>query len=227
MVAGEELTVLNLFRASVAAPGFVALVVVVGGRVVGRVVVVDVRGAVAGFVAGRAVVEGTVLGRDAAGLAEAPVTLDLRSNVEVVGLVGARVEGVPASDIRLAVPEIPRFSSLELATDRDFSSAELPLTEARARWEAVLGGLRTEVVEVVGGRVGGLLRVEERAVVGLEADDVEVGRLETGLEGEALTFSLLLPSGLVRGPSLPDTDLTGVGGAFSPSGEVTGSEAMV
>lgn len=267
---------LNLFRASVAAPGF-AVVVEEVGRVVGRValvVVVDVRdaGVGAGFEAGRpAVVEEaveTVLGREAEGRAEAPATLDLRSKVEgvvvVEGLVGARAEGVPASDMRLTVPEMPRFSSLELATERDFSSAELPLTEARERWEAVLGGLRTglavvvEEEEVVGGRVGGLLRVVPEVDVrapldGLEADEMEEGRLEPlvepdkgrlgvaaavaeadeGLEGEALAFSLLLPSGLVRGPSLPDTpeDWTGVaGGALSASaggGEATGSEDIV
>lgn len=60
-----------------------------------------------------------------------PATLDLRSRVED-GFTGARVGVVPAMDIRLAVPEIPRFSSPELATDRGFSSAEL-LTEGRER----------------------------------------------------------------------------------------------
>lgn len=60
-----------------------------------------------------------------------PATLDLRSTVEE-GFTGARVEVVPAIDIRLAVPEIPRFSSPELAIDRGFSSAEL-LTEGRER----------------------------------------------------------------------------------------------
>lgn len=53
-----------------------------------------------------------------------PATLDLRSKDEV-GLRGARVEAVPAIDMRFADPEIPRLSSPELATDRGFSSAEL------------------------------------------------------------------------------------------------------
>lgn len=60
-----------------------------------------------------------------------PATLDLRSTVED-DFRGARVEVVPAIDIRLAVPEIPRFSSPELAIDRGFSSAEL-LIEGRER----------------------------------------------------------------------------------------------
>lgn len=60
-----------------------------------------------------------------------PATLDLRSRVEEV-FSGARVDVVPAIDMRLAVPEIPRFSSPELATDRGFSSAEL-LTDGRER----------------------------------------------------------------------------------------------
>lgn len=60
-----------------------------------------------------------------------PATLDLRSSVEE-DLSGARVEVVPAIDIRLAEPEIPRFSSPELAIERGFSSAEL-LTEGRER----------------------------------------------------------------------------------------------
>lgn len=59
-----------------------------------------------------------------------PATLDLRSTVEVV-FKGVRVDVVPAIDMRLAVLEMPLFSSPELATER-FSSAEL-LTEARDR----------------------------------------------------------------------------------------------
>lgn len=59
-----------------------------------------------------------------------PATLDLRSRVEEV-FKGVRVDVVPAIDIRLAVLEMPLFSSPELATER-FSSAEL-LTEARDR----------------------------------------------------------------------------------------------
>lgn len=250
------MTVLSRFRASVAALGFAALVEV--GRVVGRVVV-EVRdavvGGVAGFVAGLAV-EDTVLGRVAgffSAVAEAPATLDLRSTVEVAGFVGARVEGVPARDMRLAVPEMPFFSSLELATERDFSSAEL-LTDARERWEgveALVRGLRAVVLEVVGGRVGGLfnvpplVEVRAPAVVGFETPDMEVGRFVVDAEpdkgrlevevavlvGDALTFSLefslsLGPSGLVMGSSLPDMmvdDSTGVaGGAFSESFSAAG-----
>lgn len=245
------MTVLSLFRASVAAPGFAALVEV--GRAVGRVVV-EVRdvvvGVVAGFVAGLAV-EDTVLGRVVgffSAVAEVPATLDLRSTVEVAGFVGARVEGVPARDMRLAVPEMPFFSSLELATERDFSSAEL-LTDARERWEGVevlLRGLRAVVLVVVGGRVGGLfnvpplVEVRAPAVVGLEVGrfvvdaEPDKGRLEVEvavLVGDTLTFSLefslsLGPSGLVIGSSLPDMtvdDSTGVaGGAFSESFSAAG-----
>ena len=251
------MTVLNLLRASVAAPGFAALIEV--GRDVGRVVevrVVEVE-VVAGFVAGLAVVvEDSVLGRVVVvffSVAEEPATLDLRSKVEVVGFVGALVDGVPARDMRLAVPEIPFFSSLELATDRPFSSAEL-LTDARERWDvAELRGLRAvPVLGVVVGRVGGLpsvlplVEVRADAVVGLEADDMEVGRLVELVEpdngrlvvldavvlegdalvGEVLVFSLsLVPSGLVIGPSLPDmtVESTGVaGGAFSVSVSAAG-----
>ena len=60
-----------------------------------------------------------------------PATLDLRSK-EDVGFRGARVEVVPAIDMRFADPDIPRLSSPELATDRGFSSAEL-LTDMRDR----------------------------------------------------------------------------------------------
>ena len=256
-MAEEEVTVLNLLRASVAAPGFAALMEV--GREVGRVVdvrVVEVE-VVAGFVAGLAVVvEDSVLGRVVVvffSVAEEPATLDLRSKVEVVGFVGALVDGVPARDMRLAVPEMPFFSSLELATDRPFSSAEL-LTDARERWDvAELRGLRAvPVLGVVVGRVGGLpnvlplVEVRADAVVGLEADDMEVGRLVELVEpdngrlvvldavvlegdalvGEVLVFSLsLVPSGLVIGPSLPEmtVESTGVaGGAFSVSVSAAG-----
>jgi hypothetical protein len=89
-----------------------------------------------------------------------PITLARRSVADVV-FVGAREEGVPARDMRFAALEMPFFSSPELATLEDFSSAEL-LIEARDRWVAVvltLGGLRTVLVEVVVGRVGGLLNV--------------------------------------------------------------------
>lgn len=91
-----------------------------------------------------------------------PITLARRSEVAVEDfVVGAREEGVPASDMRLAELEMLFFSSPELATFDDFSSAEL-LIEARDRWVAVvaaLGGLRTVLLAVVVGRVGGLLSV--------------------------------------------------------------------
>lgn len=61
----------------------------------------------------------------------APAMLDRRSRVEEV-FNGGRVEEVPTIDIRLAEPEMPRFSSPELAIDRVFSSAEL-LIEGRDR----------------------------------------------------------------------------------------------
>lgn len=184
---------LSLLRASETALGLVVLVEV--GREVGRVAVVDVRVAeveVPGFVAGLVVEPTKLLGRDVVfRSAVVPATLDLRSKVDVVGLVGARVEGVPASDMRLAVPEITFFSSLELK--RDFSSAEL-LTDARERWEAVvaeLRGLRVAVeAVVVVGRVGGLLSVlplvdvREEAVVVLGADVVEVGRFVVGVDSD-------------------------------------------
>lgn len=265
LVAEEGVTVLNLLRASETAPGLVALVEV--GRDVGREAVVDVRVAevevVAGLVAGLAVVEETMLlGRDVVVFRSAiePTTLDLRSKVDVVGFAGARVEGVPASDMRLAVPEIPFFSSLELK--RDFSSAEL-LTDARERWEAVVAELRVlrvVVEEVVVGRVGGLfsvlplVEVRAEAVVLLEGEVMEVGRLVVGVDpdrgrlvvvvveveeavlvgDDGLTFSLefslsLPPSGLVIGSSLPDMteESTGVagGGTFSVSVSVAGGEA--
>jgi len=178
-----------------------------------------------------------------------PATLDLRSRVEEV-FNGVRVDVVPAIDMRLAVLEIPLFSSPELATER-FSSAEL-LTEARDRWEEVvevLKGLRVAVVVVVG-RVGGLLsvlldEVVPRVVEAVGLDDVvedDVGRLEaveleTGrlavavvpvvlFAGDSGTFSLDA-SGLDLASSPPDrtVDSTGVaGGAVSVSGST--SEAV-
>lgn len=60
-----------------------------------------------------------------------PMTLVRRSAVDEV-FVGARVDGVPASDMRFAALEMPFFSSPELATFEDFSSAEL-LIEGRER----------------------------------------------------------------------------------------------
>ena len=116
----------------------VVALVVVGGLAAVLDAVVDVavrvEGAeVVGFVA---VVgfEDTVLGREVVVLFSAVAelaTLARRSRVDVVDLVGALV-AVPARDMRFADPEIPRFSSLELATERPFSSAEL-LIEARGR----------------------------------------------------------------------------------------------
>lgn len=100
--------------------------------VVGRAEEVDVAGLVA------ALLEEAVFVRDVAGFlsaAEGPVTLDFRSRVDVVaftGPLGEVLEVLPASDIRLADPAIPRFSSPEERTDLDFSSAEL-LTDGRER----------------------------------------------------------------------------------------------
>ena len=105
--------VLSRFVAVVVAAGLVAVRVAVV-EVVGRVVVV------ADLVAG--LVEESVEVREPV----VDATLDRRSKVEVVDFAGALVLVVlPASDMRLADPEIPRFSSPELATERDFSSAEL------------------------------------------------------------------------------------------------------
>lgn len=109
-----------------------AVVVVVEGRVVVREavvegvvrvagVVVDELGLLTGLLAVVAVRDAVVDGD-----AFDPTVLDLRSTVdEVFG--GARVEVVPAMDIRFAVPEIPRFSSPE-----GLSSAEL-LIDGRER----------------------------------------------------------------------------------------------
>jgi hypothetical protein len=207
---------------------FVA-VVVVAGLVAVRVVVV---------VVGRAVVREPVV----------DATLDRRSKVEVVDFVGALVLAVlPASDMRLADPVIPRFSSPELATERDFSSAEL--SDGRERCDDVvdvLRGLRT-VPDVVVGRVGGLprvlpfepgVRVVDEAVLGPEielglfvAEVPETGRFVAEvadavvfLAGDALTFSLSLEvSGLVTGSSLPETalDSTGVAGGISSASAPT------
>lgn len=96
------------------------------GRVVDVVEVSFPTGLLAEVVVGvREVVEGAVF------LSNEPAMLDRRSTVED-DFNGARVEAVPAIDIRLAVPETPRFSSPELATDRGFSSAEL-LIDGRER----------------------------------------------------------------------------------------------
>lgn len=185
-----------------------------------------------------------------------PATLDLRSRVDE-DLSGDRVEAVPAIDMRFAVPEMPRFSSPELAIDRGFSSAEL-LTEARDRWdeaEDVPRGFRVAVVVVVGGRVGGrfnvLLEVPPRAVdevaVDLDVVDDEVGRFtvdvpETGrldaellaavdLAGDEGAFSLATSGLDLLTSSLPDkaVESTGVaGGAGSASAsEMTGTGSSV
>jgi hypothetical protein len=133
--------VLNRFLGSAIVADLTVLVVEVGRVVVGRVVEVDVVVRLAGVaaevkrpigllveVAVRAVAVVVAGFLSAVG----PATLDRRSTEEDVGLKGARVDVVPAMDIRLAVPEIPLFSSPELATERGFSSAEL-LTDMRDR----------------------------------------------------------------------------------------------
>lgn len=227
--------VLNRFAAVVV--GLVAVRVAVV-EVVGRVVVV------VGFVTG--LVEEVVDVR----VPVVDATLARRSRVVVVDFTGALVPAVlPASDIRLADPVIPRFSSPELATERDFSSAEL--SDGRERWEEVvdvLSGLRT--VPEVAGRVGGFpsvlpvdpgVRVLDEVVL---RPEIELGRFvadvpdDTGrfvvvvvvfFTGDALTFSLSLEvSGLVAGSSLPDIalDSTGVaGGTSSASTSAGGTEA--
>jgi hypothetical protein len=213
-----------------------------------RVAVVDVAGrvvVVVGFATG--LVEEVVDVR----VPVVDAMLARRSRVDVVDFTGALVPVVlPASDIRLADPVIPRFSSPELATERDFSSAEL--SEGRERWEEVvdvLSGLRT-VPEVVAGRVGGFpsvlpfdpgVRLLDEVVL---RPEIELGRFvadvpeDTGrfvvvvvvfFTGDALTFSLSLEvSGLVAGSSLPDIalDSTGVaGGTSSASTSAGGTEA--
>jgi hypothetical protein len=177
-----------------------------------------------------------------------PATLDRRSIEDEVGLRGARVVVVPAIDMRFAVPEMPRFSSPELATDRGFSSAEL-LTDIRGRWDEVVELLNGFRVAVVGtGRVGGLLRVllvlvRVVPVVGFDADD-DVGRLVTAvpdvvrfttpgapgltLAGEALEASLT-SSGLDLTTSSPPERTVGstgvAGGSFSSTSIGTSAEA--
>jgi hypothetical protein len=251
----EPETVLNRFFGSAAVADLTVLVVGVVRVVVGRVAVVEVAVRVAGVAAEvnrptGLLVEAAVRAVAVAGFLSAagPATLDRRSTEVVVGLRGARVEVVPAMDMRFAVPEIPRFSSPELATDRGFSSAEL-LTDIRDRWDdvvEVLNGFRVAVVVVVG-RVGGLFKVlllvlgRDVAVVGFDADDDEVGRLvavvpDTGrftapgvpglaLAGEALGASLTA-SGLDLATSSPPerTGSTGVaGGSFSSTSTGTSS----
>jgi hypothetical protein len=134
-------TVLNRFLESVADEVVGRAVVdAVDGRVAVRGAVVDVAVRVAGVFAEVSRPTGLLVEvavRDAVVLVAGffsklePATLDLRSRVEE-DLNGARVEAVPAIDMRLAVLEIPRFSSPELAIDPGFSSAEL-LTEGRER----------------------------------------------------------------------------------------------
>lgn len=226
-------------------------VVVLVGRVVEEVADVSLPTgllAVVEVVAREVAVEGVFRSADE------PRTLDLRSAVEVVDEVfnGARVLVVPATDMRLAVLEMPRFSSPELATER-FSSAEL-LIDARERWEEVvdvLKGLRVAVLVVVG-RVGGLFKVLlvlDRAVEvvpGFETVEVgllvvavvETGRLDDVVElglalaGGEVGLFFLEASGLVI-YSLPESTVesTGVaGGRFSAStseeaGASTGASA--
>jgi hypothetical protein len=238
--------VLKRFLGSAVVADLTVLVVEVGRVVTGRVVEVDVAVRLAGVaaevkrpigllveVAVRAVAVVVAGFLSAVG----PATLDRRSTEEDVGLKGARVDVLPAMDMRLAVPEIPLFSSPELATERGFSSAEL-LTDIRDRCEEVVEVLRGLRVAVVVGRVGGLFKVllvvpRVAVVVGFVADD-DVGRLvavsdETGrftapgvpglaLVGETLGFSLEA-SGLDLTTSSPPERAvasTGVaGGAFS------------
>lgn len=219
---------LSLFLGSVVEAVDLAAVVVVEGRVAVRAAVVEVVVRLLGVVVEASLPAGLVaLEAAVRELVAEPATLDRRSAVEVVVVFnGARVEVVPAMDMRFAVPEIPaRFSSPELANDR-FSSAEL-LIDARDRCDAVvdvLSGLR--VADVVVGRVGGLLKVLELVVPRVvevavfEAVVEVVGRLavvvpDTGrlavvelLTGEALAFSLDA-SGL---------DLTASGLDFTTSG---------
>lgn len=124
---------LSLFFASVDVA--VDLVVDVDvGRVAVREVAVVVGVRVVVFV-GRVVVVVVVRVAVVAGFLSAadPTTLVRRSAVEdVIFVAGARLDGVPARDMRLAALEIPLFSSPELATLEDFSSAEL-LIDARDR----------------------------------------------------------------------------------------------
>lgn len=245
--------------AAVAVADLAVLVVEVGRVVVGRVVEVEVAVRAAGVVAEvnrptGLLVEVAVREVVVAGFLSAvgPATLDRRSTEEEVGLRGARVDVVPAIDIRFAVPEIPRFSSPELATDRGFSSAEL-LTDILDRWDEVvevLNGFRLAVVVV--GRVGGLFRVllvlvRVVPVVGFDADD-DVGRLVAAVPdtgrftapvalGLALAGDSLTASGLeLATSSAPEitVDSTGVaGGSFSSTstgtsagaGATTGSSA--
>lgn len=214
--------------------------VVVGARVVvvGRVVVLVRVAVVVGFLS-----------------AADPTTLVRRSAVEdVVFVAGARLDGVPARDMRLAAPEMPLFSSPELATLEDFSSAEL-LMDARDRWVVLvleLKGLRAAVpVVVVVGRVGGLFKVLVVLVrtPGFVADvAVEpAGRFaEVALEGARFTV-LVVPAGFLVGDafSLPVSGLvmasdldsspdsraesTGVAGGGLPSASeasATGSAAV-
>jgi hypothetical protein len=247
-------TVLNRFLGSVAVVGLAVLEVEVG-RVV-ALLAVDVEGAVLVRLAGVVdevnlptglLVEVAVRAVVVAGFLSAvgPATLDLRSIEDEVGLRGARVDVVPAMDMRFAVPEIPRFSSPELATDRGFSSAEL-LTDMRDRWDEVvevLSGFRVDVV--VAGRVGGLfsvLVVRVVPVVGFDADE-EVGRLVAvpdigrfavpsvpglALFGEAIGLSLDT-SGLdltISSPPETTLDSTGVaGGSFSSTSSRAGGSS--
>jgi hypothetical protein len=230
------------------------LVVVVGRAVAGLVVEVEVAVRLAGVVdevnlPTGLLVEVAVRAVVVAGFRSAvvPATLDLRSMEDEVGLRGARVELVPAMDMRFAVPEIPRFSSPELATDR-FSSAEL-LTDMRDRWDETVEVLIVFRVVVVEGRVGGLFSVlvvvREVPVVGFVAED-EVGRLvvavpDTGrfaapgvpglaLAGEAAGLSFDTSGLDLTNSSPPETTLDSIGvagGSFSSTstgvGATTGS----
>jgi hypothetical protein len=247
--------VLSRFLGSEAVADLTVLVVEVGRAVAGLVVEVEVAVRLAGVVdevnlPTGLLVEVAVRAVVVAGFRSAvvPATLDLRSMEDEVGLRGARVELVPAMDMRFAVPEIPRFSSPELATDRGFSSAEL-LTDMRDRWDETVEVLIVFRVVVVEGRVGGLFSVlvvvREVPVVGFVAED-EVGRLvvavpDTGrfaapgvpglaLAGEAAGLSFDTSGLDLINSSPPETTLDSIGvagGSFSSTstgvGATTGS----
>ena len=188
---------LSRFRASVVDVAVRVAEVAVVGRVAVRWAVVDEVGRVVdvveevnlptGLLVEVVVREEAVV--EAAGFLSAaePMTLDLRSAVDV-DLSGARVGAVPAIDMRLAVPEIPRFSSPELATDRGFSSAEL-LTDGRDRWDEVVEVLKGFLVaDVVVGRVGGLFNVLLKLVL------VDVAPVFAIVEDEVGRLAAVIPA---------------------------------
>jgi len=169
-------------------------------------------------------------------------------------LVGARADGGPARDMRFAAPEMPFFSSPELAS-LPFSSAEL-LTDARDLCDGAVAEAVDPVLRAaeVAGRVGGLFSVLPlvfAAVVAglaaLEADggrlaavDPDAGRLapvaDSGLflgddsSAVSLVASGLDLAGLDLASSPPDrmVESTGVaGGSFSEATSVGGMGSSV